>query len=405
MAFCSNCGNKLEPGTLFCDNCGTKVENPEPAAPQNQPAPAQQPAAQPMAQSAAPAQYAPQPTAQPAAQPAAPVQPIAPAKKKTPVGLIIVIVIAALVLVGGIIIAAILLLPKLIGGSASGSADYYKFESMSEGGATYTAEDLPELGLDEHAIYVILNKDGTGTFCFEDAASITWNDGMITDSDGIQYAYTLKGKELTVTHDSLTIAFALSDETPPTPVINVYKDINTDPASWTSDVAKNWNGVWYGVFQVSYGTGKYESYIGSVYDTYTVIYSDNNGEAVYASYIEGSPDPYLAAIAKIEDTYFATGDGTLFDASIALGEDASVGFSKSMDDNYAMLYGSYTDYDGDELEFTIYMKPYGETWDDIIEEDYLPIPPGYDDYLYNVENGAEAPYSLEQLAGERPSMG
>ena len=70
-----------------------------------------------------------------------------------------------------------------------------------------------------------------------------------------------------------------------------------------------------------------------------------------------------------------------------------------------MLYGSYTDYDGDELEFNVYMKPYGETWDDIIEEGYLPVPPGYDDYLNNVNSGIEAPYSLEQLAEEAPSMG
>jgi hypothetical protein len=27
MAFCSNCGNKIDEGVNFCANCGTKVEN------------------------------------------------------------------------------------------------------------------------------------------------------------------------------------------------------------------------------------------------------------------------------------------------------------------------------------------------------------------------------------------
>ena len=50
------------------------------------------------------------------------------------------------------------------------------------------------------------------------------------------------------------------------------------------------------------------------------------------------------------------------------------------------------------------MKPYGEDWSDVIGTDTLPVPPGYDDYINNINNGYDAPYTLDQLKPESESM-
>lgn len=46
MAFCSNCGQKLEEGVKFCSGCGTPVEPIEQPTPPNPPQPQAQPQAQ-----------------------------------------------------------------------------------------------------------------------------------------------------------------------------------------------------------------------------------------------------------------------------------------------------------------------------------------------------------------------
>ncbi len=64
MAFCPNCGTKLEEGKRFCPNCGTQIEAPAaPAPPSFDDGPVQ-------AAPAPEAEYAPQPQEQPVVQPA-----------------------------------------------------------------------------------------------------------------------------------------------------------------------------------------------------------------------------------------------------------------------------------------------------------------------------------------------
>ncbi|MBQ9718094.1 MAG: zinc-ribbon domain-containing protein, partial [Clostridia bacterium] len=57
MAFCGNCGTKVEDGKKFCPECGTVMEA---KAPQQQPQPQQQAPQQPQPQQQAPQQAQPQ---------------------------------------------------------------------------------------------------------------------------------------------------------------------------------------------------------------------------------------------------------------------------------------------------------------------------------------------------------
>ncbi len=73
MAFCPNCGTKLEDGKRFCPNCGTQIEAPAaPPAPSFDDGPFQTapaPQAQAVQQAPAEPEYAPQAEQRPAAAP------------------------------------------------------------------------------------------------------------------------------------------------------------------------------------------------------------------------------------------------------------------------------------------------------------------------------------------------
>ena len=73
MAFCPNCGTKLEDGKRFCPNCGTQIEAPAaPPAPSFDDGPFQAapaPQAQAVQQAPAEPEYAPQAEQRPAAAP------------------------------------------------------------------------------------------------------------------------------------------------------------------------------------------------------------------------------------------------------------------------------------------------------------------------------------------------
>ena len=66
MAFCGNCGTKVEDGKKFCPECGAPMEG-NAQQPQAQPQPQPQPEQQPQMQYAQPAQQPPQPKAKGAA--------------------------------------------------------------------------------------------------------------------------------------------------------------------------------------------------------------------------------------------------------------------------------------------------------------------------------------------------
>lgn len=86
-------------------------------------------------------------------------------------------------------------------------AGSYILDSMEVEGETLTAEDLADIGLTEETCFIILNKDGTGTFCLEgDVAEIEWDDKELT-AEGESLEYTVKGNKLTIEIEGSTMTF------------------------------------------------------------------------------------------------------------------------------------------------------------------------------------------------------
>ena len=342
----------------------------------------------------------PQPSQQSYQQPVyqAPPVPTQPAKKKSKAGLIILIVILALVLIGGLITAAVLLLPKLTGGS-NGDAGYYVFDSITGDGSSYTKDDFPLLGLDKS--YLLLNEDGTGRINYAGILKeFTWTKGKIRYNDNsFEATYIRKGDTISFENaDDGTIAnFKRSDGTPPVQEMTVDKAINTDASTWNA-LQSTWNGTWYGVLLVSGTSGDYYAqYDYRTFDTYAVIYTDEAGDAALAVYIENSDSEsaFLSATGTAYDYSIDAESGYLLDSELTESENVYTYLS----DGILTISGTYTDYSGDYIDFVIYLKPYGEYWDDVIASESIPVPPGYKDYAYNIDNGYSAPYGFGVFSG------
>ena len=123
MAFCDNCGTKLEDGAKFCDNCGNPVSA--------ESAPAAAPAAAPA--------YTPAPEAAPAPG-------YTPAPKKSGNGKLIGIICGA---AGAAVLAVVLVLVLVLGGGGGPEGVVEKYiDAMNEGDVDAFMECLPEFLVD-----------------------------------------------------------------------------------------------------------------------------------------------------------------------------------------------------------------------------------------------------------------
>lgn len=89
------------------------------------------------------------------------------------------------------------------------AAGNYVFQSMTSEGITVDADGLETaLGLSADEVFIILNKDGTGTLCFGDEVEeLEWDEEEITDSTGEVFSYTLKDGLLTLESDDMEMTF------------------------------------------------------------------------------------------------------------------------------------------------------------------------------------------------------
>lgn len=88
-------------------------------------------------------------------------------------------------------------------------AGNYAFHSMTSEGITVDAEGLETaMGISADEVFIILNKDGTGSLCFgTEVDEIEWNEEEITDSSGEAVSYTLEDDLLTLEVDGVEMTF------------------------------------------------------------------------------------------------------------------------------------------------------------------------------------------------------
>lgn len=389
MAFCTNCGTKVEDGVKFCPECGTQLMGAAPAQPV---APAQP---EPPAQPAAPAQPEPLVRAQEPAQQAEPVQqPAQPPKKKGKLPLILGIAAAAAVVVVGVIIAVVLLVAKNLGGTAAADnpdLGLYNAASAEMYGVAVEVDDLWAKGFtielkDKNKCDISVDgQKGSGKWELDGEQLHISGSGLDCDgtlSGGLMTLDNVLGTGMKLTFVQEGRALNQPGAGTSLPAGEPASDPAGDPAQWNA-LQQQWNGVWYGVMQLTGCTGKYESFSYTTYDVYLDVAVDADGNGEYRLY--DADELIGAAFCQAQESVLNTTEGVVF------GQDMyAYNWMFLPDFNFDNTYcmtDEITDGDGDVISLGIWIKPWGESWQPQIDSDFYAYPPNHDSYMAMVSAG------------------
>lgn len=431
MAFCQNCGARLEESYKFCNVCGTKVtaarlepeilsedsqevelssrpvEEPQDTS-QQSPQPAQElwkaETSQPSAAEPWDAQQ-PQPSAEePWQTQQPPIYPMGygypqPPKKSGKTGWIIALVIAAI----------------LICTAAVGAVAFWLF-----GGNEMITVDDPNLGTYVGTKATMWGVDVNLKDILADGFVIELKAGGICRVTGGGEngtgKWSLEGNVITINDGKTTLVGTLEDGVME---FENMMDLGLDIVFYKQDADKDqeiaatpvnadtdwWNGEWYGWWMTSSCEGDYESWEGAWWDCCAEITMDENGQGHLLLWEEDySRDEPLAEINLVltDDGgtmgTATTKGGYFMDQNVSYG-DYVMDPSQDSYENLLSLKGWYETRDGGFF-FEVYLRPWGQLWDDMIADDEGYAPYYYEQYVKAVENGESAPEDIHDAWGE-----
>ncbi len=415
MAFCQTCGAQLEEDYKFCKICGTMVAAPqpefeeplgesleeEPSSPvEEEPQEAEQDSQAAADEPAEEPQEAPAQPAQTSVDPAGYGVPQMP-KKSGKIGWIIALVVAAV----------------LICTVATGAVAFWVFDRNID---AIIAEDDPNLGVYVATTANMWGIDVDMNSIFADGFVIELKAGGICrmtggGENGVGQ-WSLEGNVITLRDGKTTLVGTLEDGVMMFENmmdlgfdIVFYKqgadedeDIPVEPVNADTDW---WNGEWYGWWMTSSCEGEYESWEGAWWDCCAEITMDENGQGHLLLWEEDySKDEPLAEIDLVlsEDggtmgTAIAK-SGYFMDLNVSYGEYVMDPSSNTYE-NLLSLKGWYETSDGGFF-FEVYLRPWGQLWDDMIADDEGYAPYYYEQYVKAVENGESAPEDIYAAWGE-----
>ena len=312
--------------------------------------------------------------------------------------------------------------------------------SVFDGTPVAEYADLFEISYEEarNAYTITLMAGGKATLYTDgESTDLTWTlDGeKFRIGDGGEFFEgTLKDGVITLDMTVLKIVYTKDEkEAAPTPAVTDEPAVTDAPAAgydW-------WDGDWYGWWVIQDGEGMFEEYTGLFTDAFAEIRVDGDiGSVELREFYDGSESRIAEADIEFvdgdgENGYFYTSGGTFFPDGELDGEtvtpmelvyydwvvdpaDSTVGQFEDMIE----IMGYYTDPDDEANKFTyyVYLKPWGETWEDVRDGDttdclyedmmpyyydnwYLPLLElgytdgivGYDEGVAYIENGTYAP--------------
>ena len=432
MNVCTICNGELKQGAKFCEHCGapvvanpvdvpteqsTQVGYTPPAQPQGPYAPpAQQsqggytPPTQPQGGYTPPAQqgqggYTPPMQQQGyAAQPV--YAPIATPKAKKPVN-------KKILIFGGAAVAVILivvLLVSLLGGKsdlAAAASDpnlgIYNAVRAEMWGAEMTVSDFWEAGFS-----IELREKGKCSMEIDgNKGNGKWTlaqDGTFhVEGSGIDFTGTLERGVMTL-ENVLDMGVNLTfEKAGGYPALEPGSSAQQGNASGElTDVQRQWNGTWYGCLSFGEAMGDYAEFEGQEYDAYMVVDVNADGIGTFNVYIAGSDAAFASAICEAGESGLYATTGEVISTEM---ESYNWMFLPMAEypDQYAM--GDVLE-DGDSyLDFALFMKVWGASWQDEIDSDFAIVPPGVDAYMWAIENGEQPPYDSGTVNSSSDSAG
>lgn len=273
----------------------------------------------------------------------------------------------------------------------AGDAGYYVLEKAIEDGVEISQEEIKAMGM---SASILLNEDGSfvSEFGPHDIDSGTWKEGLLeflNESGQVEGSipYELEGDQLTIDWDGDFIAIYMrSNDSPADYMLNLQAESGVE----LTDFQQLWDGEWYGYWEAHSVTDKYSYHDEAWKDCYAkiqmnpddtgLIYLWDTIEDIATVEISVSEEGGAGVMgaAMSESGYYWNGDPIghadwIIDPSL-------YGY-----DNYMVIDGRYEDEAGEGFNYIAYLRPWGQLWDDIPEEER---PPWYGWYTDNYSAGS-----------------
>ena len=165
-----------------------------------------------------------------------------------------------------------------------------------------------------------------------------------------------------------------------------------------------WNGDWYGWWVINSGAGTYADEDGSWWDACARIELSADGSGTLTMWDDSCEAGQIIADAQVQaSTDLTTSgrlvstDGSFFNCALTGADTWYIDAAPSESMPYSdmiCISGVYTDPENGENTFvySIYLRPWGESWEDVRADNEALMPYYYDDwYLPLIESGASMP--------------
>ncbi len=261
-------------------------------------------------------------------------------------------------------------------------AGYYVLEEGTEDGEVFTGDEMREMGMD---YYVVLNEDGTAQCQTDEMNYGTWEKGALTlnhpDLGNKTLDYIIDGDKLTIDWDGLVLMYLRSNETPPSESL-------TD--NGMNDFRQWWDGEWYGYWETHSETDLYKDFEDGRWECFGLI--ELNEDDTAEIYLWDPEEDFAHANITITEVSgqgsmgaAKSNSGNLWFGSEIENADWIIDPSIYGHDDYMVIDGRYVDEFGGGFNYEVYLKPWGEPWDDFTEDEK---PPFYDTWYLSAYKAA-----------------
>lgn len=246
-------------------------------------------------------------------------------------------------------------------------AGYYILDEATEEGETISGDDLKDMNMD---YYVLMKEDGTLECMTDELDYGIWEKGVMTlynpDFGNIDLNYTLEGEKLTIDWDGLILVYLRSTDTPPDNSLATIEEL--------SELQQWWDGDWYGYRETHSETETYKDLEDGRWECFGLIEmnEDDTGEI----YIWDSLEDFAKANITVSED---SGQGSM---GAAISNNGNLWFGYEIGragwiidpsiyghDNYLVIDGRYEDESGGGFNYVIYLKPWGESWEEFSNDE------------------------------------
>ncbi|MDL2318039.1 hypothetical protein LJC74_02930 [Eubacteriales bacterium OttesenSCG-928-A19] len=273
----------------------------------------------------------------------------------------------------GVLLSCILIL-GFTGAACADAAGTYLLDSFSDGELTMDREDILAAGLDWS---IVLAEDGVAQVRFDHPITGTWLDGVITvaaDGETETLPYTIEEDALAIDLDGEIATFRREDGA---------TQATTQPEEPSREAATPlqqwWAGDWYGYWTVSGVTDRYDALDDGRWDCYATVALANDGSG--SIHVWDAEETLFEVSVTVSETSGSGAMGAAISEGGSYGDGAAIEHADMIIDPSLYGYDGYMVIDGyhesaddpDEgYYFWVYLRPWGQLWDDIPEDSRPP---------------------------------